>query len=115
MAALNSTTMQGQGQRAMTANSLTASDTFPFEVGKDAILLLFNPTGGTITPTITGDTAVNFPAPGLGLSLNVTSGLPVAVPAAAWIVVNLEENYRYLSPTNTITAGTGLIAFLLQN
>ena len=112
MAAIATTTSQGSGQRTAVANTLTASDTFAYENGKGQLLMLFNPTGGTITPTIVGDTAWNFTPAELGFAHNVTGGISPAILAGQMIVINLDEERFLHSPTNTITAGTGLIAIL---
>lgn len=112
MAAIATTTSQGSGQRTAVANTLSASDTFAYTYGVGQLLILFNPTGGTITPTIVGDTAVNFTPAETGVVVGASAGHQVAVLAGQMVVINLDEEYRLLSPTNTITAGTGLIAIL---
>lgn len=112
MAAIATTTSQGAGQRTAVTTTLTASDTFAYTYGLGQLLILFNSTAGTITPTIVGDTVVNFTPPEVGVAFNAIAGFPVAVTAGQMIVINLDEQYRLLSPTNTITAGTGLTAIL---
>ncbi len=112
MAAIATTTSQGSGQRTAVANTLTASDTFAYTQGAGQLLILFNPTGGTITPTIVGDTAWNFTPPDVGIPTPVLAGFSIPVTAGQCIVINLDEERFLHSPTNTITAGTGLIAIL---
>ncbi|MFC3180456.1 hypothetical protein [Cypionkella sinensis] len=112
MAAIATTTSQGSGQRTAVSNTLTASDTFAYTPGAGQLLFLFNPTGSTITPTIVGDTATLFYPAELGIPVAVSAGVAVPVTAGQMIVVNLDEQYKLLSPTNTITAGAGLIAIL---
>lgn len=114
MAALTPTTMQGSGQRTATVNTLTASDTFAYAMGTGQILVLWNTTAGTITPTITGDTAFNFWGKDLGVAVGVTSGYPVALNAGQMIALALDEARMWLSPGVTITTGTGLLAILLN-
>lgn len=117
MAALTATTMQGAGQRTMVPNTLTSSDTFPFTQGTGQLLILYNSTGATITPQIKGDNVSgNYIAPDMGTSYSLSSGLnTVAVTAGNWWIVNLDDCRHYLSPTNTITLGTGLTAYFLSN
>lgn len=117
MAALTATTMQGAGQRTMTPNTLTSSDTFPFTQGTGQLLIFYNSTGSTITPQIKGDgVSGNYIAPDMGTSYSLSSGLnTVAVTAGNWWIVNLDDCRQYLAPTNTITLGSGLTAFFLSN
>lgn len=117
MAALTPTTMQGGGQRTGTPNTLTAADTFTYVPNTGQLLLLYNPTGGTITPKIRGTDTVNITGGGLGDQVLNPSQMDVAVPTLETVAINLDESRMYLtSVTNTvnITAGTSLIAVLLN-
>lgn len=115
MAAIATTTSQGSGQRTAVETNLTASDTFAYTYGLGQLLILINPAGsggGTITPTIVGDTVWNFTAAETGTGMSALSGQAVPVLLGEIVVINLDEVYRLLSPTNTITGGTGLSAIL---
>ncbi|MDZ4393864.1 hypothetical protein [Cypionkella sp.] len=112
MAAIATTTSQGSGQRTAVATTLGASDTFAYEYGKGQLLMLFNPTGGTINPTIVGDTAWNFTPAEVGIPTPVLAGYSPAVLAGQMIVINLDEERFLHSASNTITTGAGLIAIL---
>lgn len=112
MAAIATTTSQGSGQRTAVANTLTASDTFAYTYGLGQLLILFNSTAGTITPQIVGDTAWNFTSAETGTVVAAVGGHGVNVLPNQMAIINLDEEYRLLSPTNTITAGTGLTAIL---
>jgi len=119
MAALTSTTMQGAGQRTGTPNTLTASDTFTYLPGTGQMLLMYNPTGGTVTPNIKGSAAAAAAIPGLGGTTTAfNSGLDVAIPTLQMVLVNLDDSRNYLPDASgivTITNGTGVIAVLLNN
>lgn len=113
MAALTTTTLQGGGSRAVTENTLGSSDTFTIENGKRAFMILFNPTGGTITPTLSSGLA-NFNIPDAMISVNASTNFTVAVLAGEWRLINLTESYRLVDGTVTITSGTSLKCFIFK-
>jgi hypothetical protein len=113
MAALTATTLQGGGSRACTENTLTSSDTFTIDPAKRAFMVLFNPTGSTITPTISS-TLPAFDLPGSMVSVNPSTGVAVAVLAGEWRVINLTESYRMLDGACTIASGTSLRCWIFK-
>ena len=116
MGVIAATSMAGLGVRAATETVLTASDTLAFDSTKaGSILLLRNPTGGALSPTITGSLAsASIPVSGFG-NVSAAAGLAVgSIPAGGARVIPLDSIAKYLQGTVTITGGTGLVAYFLQ-
>lgn len=115
MATLTATDMTGSGQRAVTWNTLTASDTFTFDESKNQVLIINNDTAGAITPNIDGDGAsATYPVTGVG-SIDLTSGLTldsIGIGASAAIPLNTIKGY--LQGTIAMTGGDGAICALLE-
>lgn len=116
MGVIASTAMTGAGVRVMTETTLTASDTLAYDPGTPgSILVLRNPTGGALSPTITGSTAsASIAVSGYG-TVSAASGLAVgSIAAGAARVIPLDTIKLYLEGTVTITSGTGLVAAFLK-
>lgn len=116
MGVIAATSMAGLGVRVMTETTLTASDTLAYDATKTgSILVLRNPTGGALSPTITGSLAASaIPVSGYG-NVSAAAGLAVgSIAAGAARVIPLDSIKRYLDGTVTITGGTGLVAAFLQ-
>lgn len=113
MPAITATTLTGPGQRTLTETTLNGSDSFTYSPGD--ILLLRNPTGGAISPTIVGSLASTaYPAPGIG-SVNLSAGLAVgSIAAGAARAIPLDSISGYLAGTISITSGSTLVAALLR-
>lgn len=113
MPAITATSMQGAGVRVLTETTLNGTDTFTYFPGD--ILLLRNPTGAGITPTIDGLDGATWPVPG-AMPLNVAPGLSLgAIAAGAARVVPLDTIRAYCQGTVEIKNGTGLVAAILRN
>lgn len=116
MGVIAATAMSGLGVRVLTETTLTASDTLAYDPGiTGSILVLRNPTGGALSPTITGSQAPSvIPVAGYG-NVSAAGGLAVgSIAAGAARVVPLDSIKQYLLGTVTITGGTGLVASFLQ-
>ena len=114
MATIAPTSLGGSGQRTMTRTTLTGTaDTFTYSKG--AVLVLENPTGGALSPTITGASAsASIPVPGYG-SVSAAGGYAVgSIAAGAARVIPLDSIAAFLSGAIAITGGTGLVAALLN-
>ena len=113
MPAITATSMGGPGQRVLVETTLNGTDSFTYEPGD--VLLLRNPTGATITPTIDGDGGTTWPAPGIG-NVNVASGQSQGTIAAGSArVIPLDSIRAFLQGAIAINSGTGLIAAILRN
>jgi hypothetical protein len=115
MAAITATSMTGFGVRAMSELTLSASDTLPFEPGAPGgVLILRNPTGGALSPTITGSLASTaIPVDGYG-TVSAASYAVGSIPAGQARVIPLDSIKKYLEGVVTITGGVGLVASYLR-
>ena len=113
MPAITATSMGGPGPRVLTETTLNGTDSLTYEPGD--ILLLRNPTGGSLTPTIDGADGTTWPAAGIG-NVTISAGLSFgAIAAGAARAVPLDSIRAYLQGVIAITGGTGLVAAILRN
>lgn len=115
MVAITPTSMTGFGVRAATETTMTASDTLAYDKGSPgSILTLRNPTGGALSPVITGSLAnAAIPVPRYG-TVSAASYAVGSIPAGAARVIPLDSIGEYLEGNVTITGGTGLVATFLR-
>ena len=93
-------------------NTLTASDTFTFQLGD--LIHIRNPTGGSLTPIFDGADGNVVPLQGVGL-VSVTAGKSIgAIAASAERFVRAEDIIEFLRGVTTITGGTGLIVTIFR-
>lgn len=94
---------------AFTANeqTLSADDTITINASKKQLLLLRNPTGGTLTATIDGDGGTSVIVPGLG-SVSVAAGKAIAVPTLETRAVVLNTISAYTKGVVHITGASGM-------
>ncbi len=113
MATIVSTSLGGTGQRTLTRTTLTGTaDTFTYVAG--ALLILENPTGGALSPTITGASASSaIPVKGFG-TVSAAGGYEVgSIAAGAARMIPLDSISEYLAGAISITNGTGLVAAIM--
>lgn len=115
MPAIVETSMAKGSPRASTRTTLAATgNTITYSQGAGQILVLHNPTGGTLTPTIIGAGATTAELEGAG-TINFAAGLSLgAITASNQIVVPLDFIAQYLKGVIDITGGTALVATLLK-
>ena len=110
----NSASNVGASRQA-TVTTIGSSDTFNYTTGTGQLLILRNPTGGTITPVIDGGFGTIYPVEGLG-GRSVSGGLPsLSTTAGTTKIIPLDTVKAYLQGTITITSGSGLQAILISN
>ncbi|MFA9232071.1 MAG: hypothetical protein ACEQSU_15205 [Microgenomates group bacterium] len=116
MAAITPTSMTGFGSRVATEVTLSASDTLAYDPGvPGSILTLRNPTGGALSPVITGSLAnPAIPIANYGIVSAASYTGIGSIAAGAARVIPLDSISQYLAGTVTITAGTGLVATFLK-
>lgn len=115
MATITATSMAGQGDRAVTWTTLTASDTFTYNSGRSPVLILRNATGGPLTVNIDGDGATTKAVAGLGADVDVSGGFDTsAIADGTTRAIPLTTISAYLSGTIAVTGGTGITAALLE-
>ena len=114
MALIASTTLQGLGVRLVTRTTLTASDTFTYNLGREAVLILDNITAGALTVNIDGAGGTTVPVPGIG-DVSVSSGLSTgSIAAGACVAIPLDTVFQYLQGVIAVTGGTGIRATLIE-
>ena len=114
MPAITATSMTGSGSRTVTETTLNGTDSFVYSEGARSILILRNPTGGAISPTIDGDGGSTVPVAGVG-DVDVSSGYAVgSIAAGAVAAVPLDTIKEYLRGTIAINSGSGLVGVLLN-
>ena len=107
MPAITATSMGGPGPRVLVVTTLNGTDSLTYEQGD--VLILRNPTGSSITPTIDGAGGTTWPAEGIG-NVTVSAGLSLgAIPAGVTITIPMDSIRAYLQGVIAITSGTGLV------
>lgn len=114
MAAIASINAAAVGHFAAALTTLSASDTITFSAGKKQLLVLRNPTGGSLTLKIDGDGAsAAYQVPGAG-SIDLTGGYDIAVGAGLSRAVVLSTISGYCAGVVTLTGASGMIAQLFD-
>lgn len=113
MAAITSIDARQVGAFAAALTTLGADDTITVAPGKKQLLVLRNPTGGTLTGTIDGSTGTTVSVPGLG-AVDVSSGKAIPVAAGLSVAVVLSTISAYCQGVVHITGGAGLVAQLFD-
>lgn len=113
MAAIASIAATSAGAFAAALTTLSASDTITYRQSRKQLLVLRNPTGGSLTLTIDGDGGTTVSVDGIG-SVSVASGYQIVVPAGESRAVVLSTIRHYLSGTVTISGAAGLVAQLFD-
>ena len=91
------------------------ADTFTYIAGTRQTLVLRNPTGASITPTLIGSAAPASYAPDGINAQNLSAGRTLsAIAAGANIAINLDRMSQYLQGNCSVTGGTGLVAFTVS-
>jgi hypothetical protein len=96
----------------ITQITLNGTDTFTYRPNERQKLVLRNPTGGTITPVIIGAGAGTIYVPGVGV-FSLSAGTSIAMAAGTVVTVSLDEINEWLVGACSITAGTGLVAYIV--
>lgn len=114
MATIAATSMTGTGAREITVTTMTSSDTFTYNAGKDPVLVLNNASGGPLTVTIDGDGGTTKAVAGIG-AVDVSSGYATAEIADGEVyAIPLNTISAFLQGTIAVTGGTGISASLLE-
>jgi hypothetical protein len=112
MPVITTTSILGDGAIVLNETTLNGTDSFTYKKGD--ILILRNPTGSPISPTIDGDGSTSVIVPGVG-TINVAAGWAVgSIPANSARVIPLDTRAAYCKGMVAITGGTGLVASILR-
>ncbi len=115
MPAITATNFGVNGTITVAETTLNGTDSFVYTEGRSRYLVLRNPTGGALSPTIDGDGATSEYLPGVG-NVTTSGGYAVgSIGAGACKAVALENIRSYLKGTIAITNGTGLVASLIED
>jgi hypothetical protein len=93
--------------------TLTASDTLTFRPQRKQLLVLRNPTGGSLTLNIDGDGGTTVAVQGIG-PVSVAAGFNIAVPAGESRAVILGTISAYCKGVVTLTGANGMVAQLFD-
>lgn len=111
MATIVKSSVGGSGWRDLAEVTLTATNDMTYEPGTGQILILRNPTAGSISCVLDGADGGTMAFPGIP-SVNVGAGYSTPVPAGAVRAIPLDTVSAYLQGAISVT-GTGLVAVLL--
>jgi hypothetical protein len=112
IASIDASTPVGHFAAALT--TLTASDTITIRTNKKQLLVLRNPTGGTLTLNIDGDGAsAAYPVPGAAV-IDLTGGYSIAVGTLVSRAIMLGTISGYTKGVVTLTGASGMIAQLFD-
>ncbi len=114
MAAIASIPVTTTGHFSAPLSTLSSSDTITIAAAKKQLLVLRNPTGGSLTLKIDGDGAsASYAVPGAG-TIDLTGGYDIAVGAGLSRALLLNAISAYTVGTVTLTGASGMIAQLFD-
>lgn len=113
MSAIASINAAQQGAFVAAVATLTSDDTITYKPSKKQLLVLTNPTGGTLTATLDGADGTSVVVPGLG-SVSVAAGLAIALTAGQSKAVVLSTVSAYCKGVVHLTGGAGITAQLFD-
>ena len=106
------TSIAGDGRVTATETVLNGTDSLAYVPGNGQLLVLRNPTGSAITPTISSNGPSTVRVPGVG-AVPVSSFAVGAIAAGAVATIPLDSIAQFLQGANvTIGTGSGLVATL---
>jgi len=105
MAAISSIVVTGQvGSFVATESTLSSDDTITIASGKCQLLVLRNPTAGSLTVKIDGTGGTSVKVNGIGV-VTVSGGYDIVLAAGAQAAVVLETIREYCKGTVHLTGG----------
>lgn len=114
MAAIASITAPAAGGAfAAALTTLTASDTITFRPQRKQLLVVRNPTGGSLTLKIDGDAGTTVNVAGVG-PVSVAAGYEILIPAGQARAVVLGTISAYCQGVVTLTGAVDAIAQLFD-
>lgn len=102
MAAITAISVTTNGSFTAAITTLSASDTITFDRRFKQLLVVTNPTGGSLTLKIDGDGGATVNKPGVG-AVTVSGGYDIAIPAGASRAVLLSSISDYCQGVVTLT------------
>lgn len=115
MAAISSISVVRTGDFSASLTTLSADDTITFDARKTQLLVLRNPTGGSLTVTIDGDGGTTVDGSGLGVgAITVSAGYAITVGAGLSRAIVLRSISSYCQGVVHLTGASGMIAQLFD-
>jgi hypothetical protein len=113
MAAISSIEANVVGDFSAPLTTLSASDTITFSANRKQLLVVRNPTGGSLTLKIDGDAGTTVSVPGLG-SVSVAGGYDIVIGAGLSRAVVLSSISSYCQGVVTLTGAATCVAQLFN-
>jgi hypothetical protein len=113
MAAIASIEANVNGDFAAPLTTLSASDTITFAPNRVQLLVVRNPTGGSLTLKIDGDAGTTVSVPGLG-NVSVAGGYDIVIGAGLSRAVRLSTIGSYCQGVVTLTGAATCVAQLFN-
>lgn len=99
---------------SLTVTTLSGTDSFVYAKGTDQVLILFNPTGGSLSPVIDGGDGTTWYTDGNGARA-IGPGYPAfAIAAGIFKIIPLDTMEGFLQGVIAISASVGLKAALIN-
>ena len=93
-----------------------STDTLTFDANAKQSLYLNNTTGGALNINVIGSTApADYTPPGYGDPLDLTAGFAITIPDGQMSSQFLPSISKWLAGSVTITGGTGLLAYIVED
>lgn len=113
MAAISAIDARQAGSFAAALTVLTSSDTLTFDPRFKQLLVIRNPTGGSLTLNIDGDGNTTVIKPGVG-AVNVSGGYNIVVGAGLSVAVVLSSISDYCGGVVTLTGAASCVVQLFN-
>ena len=101
------------GAFASALTTLTASDTLTFSPASRQLLVIRNPSGGSLTLTIDGDGGTTVNVAGIG-PVSVSAGIAITIAAGLSQSVVLNSISAYCQGVVTLTGASGAVVQLFN-
>ncbi len=113
MAAISSIEANVVGDFSAPLTTLTSSDTITFSANRVQLLVIRNPTGGSLTLKIDGDGGTTVAVPGLG-NVSVSGGYDIVIGAGLSRAVRLSTISGYCQGVVTLTGAASCVVQLFN-
>lgn len=105
---------QNNGKFAVGPTALTGADTLNYRRAVNQVLYLYNTTASPVTVTIDGAAGTTVSPPGLGGTVDVSPGYPIAVAAGTVQAVQLRSISAFLQGVVNVTGGVAGVTAWVQ-
>ena len=114
MAAITKTKLAGVAPTVIAVTTLGTSDTFTYDPNFRTQIILRNATAGALSPVLDGAGGTTIGVAGIG-AVSVAAGYTVpSIAAGAMVILEAGNIAAYLQGVTTVTAGTGIIASIVE-